>query len=77
MHAHFARKIRDTRLFVRYICINLRIILKWVSEWAAGNKDVRRIYLAQNKYQCPSLRTCRRRNVTVFLDVSPFNMAEK
>lgn len=73
MHAQFVRRIQDTRLFVRYVCINLRIILKW----AVGNKDVRRIYLAQNKYQCRSLRTCRRRNVIVFLDVSPLNLAEK
>jgi hypothetical protein len=73
MRAQFVRIIQDTRLFVRYVCINLRIILKW----AMGNKDVRRIYLAQNKYQCRSLRTCRRRNVTVFLDVSPLNLAEK
>jgi len=77
MYAQFVRRIRDKKLFVIYICINRRIIFKWVSKWAMGNEEVRRIYLNQNKYHFRNLRTCRRRNVTVFLDVSPLNLAEK
>lgn len=57
MDTQCVRGIRDKKLRVRYIYINFRIILKWISKWAMGNEDVRRIYLDQEKYQCRSLRT--------------------